>query len=173
MIGHYPGILGQGPRHRMWMDSTASTVFASTGAINYVGVYPFMAVAYYISSSLRECCGEPIRDASQFFKWRVSDSDREIQLCGYCGGSLVRCEPSEFATEDALQLTKIYDSLVGNPACLGYFSVLYNFFNSCVAYPIWQNSCDQKYCQILSSSCFAVKTRDWLLRSSRCQNQGL
>lgn len=62
MIGHYPGILGQGPRHRMWMDSTASTVFASTGAINYVGVYPFMAAAYYISSSLREYCphcGEP------------------------------------------------------------------------------------------------------------------
>jgi len=77
---------------------------------------------------LRECCphcDEPIRDASQFFNWRVPDPDREIELCGYCGGSLVRCEPSEFVTNDALELAQIYDSLVRNPNCLGYFSVLY------------------------------------------------
>ena len=69
-------------------------------------------------------CGKTFLGAARFFDSCTANPKRDLQLCAYCGRSVVNHEPYELADEKTLKLTYMLDSLVRNPACVDYFEVL-------------------------------------------------
>jgi hypothetical protein len=69
-------------------------------------------------------CGKTFLGAARFFDSCRANPKRDLQLCAYCGRSVVNHEPYELADEKTLKLTYMLDSLVRNPACVDYFEVL-------------------------------------------------
>jgi hypothetical protein len=63
-------------------------------------------------------CGKTFLSAARFFDSCTANPKRDLQLCAYCGRSVVNHEPYELADEKTLKLTYMLDSLVRKPACV-------------------------------------------------------